>query len=137
MRHINPTSTSCVSFRCGRRVYSPYNKQYIESYRNTQFAYANPNKTYVKVLQYIADHDGCKRVDVNINVLGWKKHADIYGVKRTAKYSRGQHSSMYSQLLYLDLIDYDKDFCYHITSKGREVLKTAYLNSMEKFVKGK
>lgn len=137
MRHVNPTSTSCVSFRRGRRVERPYNMQYVESYRNTQFAYANPNKTYVKALQYIADHDGCKRVDVNINVLGWKKHAETYGVKRTAECSRGQHSSMYAALLYLDLIDYDSKFCYHITSKGRKVLETAYLNSMAKFVKGK
>lgn len=137
MRHYNPTSVSRWSGRYLKTVTKPYNHQYVDSYKNSGFKNANSKKTYVKVLQYIADHDGCKRVDIIRDVFGYKNvnaKDKWYPGHRTC---RGQFSGGFSQLLYIDVIDYDENFNYHITSRGREVLKTAYLNDCAKIVKGK
>ncbi len=117
MRHHNPKSTSCWSFRHGQKVYEPYNSLYT---------YAKPSskRTYVKVIQHIADHDGCKRFDIQQALWGCRdKH-----------HSRGQMSSVFANLLYDDMIDYDKGFHYHITKRGLELLKRAYLNDNLKLI---
>ncbi len=134
MRHHNPTSASRWQRHYGKPVYEPYNSQYVDSYENTGFKHASSKKTYVKVLQYIADHDGCKRIDIIRDVFGYK-NVDAkdkwYPGHRTC---RGQFSSGFAQLLFIDVIDYDEKFCYHITERGREVLKKAYINDCAKIV---
>lgn len=126
MRHHNPTSVSFWS-HSGHKIYKPYDHQYIDSYKKSGFAKANSKKRYVQILQYVADHDGCKRVDILRDVFGCKN----------ARLCRGHWSLGFSQLLYIDVIDYDKNYCYHITDRGRAVLKNAYLNDCLKIVNAK
>ena len=123
MRHINRKIHN--HWRGPHASTTPYCICYINAYKNSGFKCANSKKRYVKILQYIADHDGCKRVDII---------RDVYRYKNM-RACRGQGSTVFSQLLYLDVIDYDKNFCYHITDRGREVLKTAYINDCAKLVK--
>jgi hypothetical protein len=70
-------------------------------------------------LRYIADNPGSTRKEI-LDGLGRLKGAACGG--------RGQNSSLFAQLLYLDLIDYDDKFKYFITGKGEEVLETAKKN---------
>lgn len=137
MRHHNPTSTSRWSFHRGCNVYKPYNSQYVDSYKSTSFKNATSKKRYVQIIQYVADHDGCKRIDIIRDVYGWKNVDAKDPWYKNMRRCRGQGSTVFSQLLYIDVIDYDKNFNYHITSRGREVLKTAYINDCAKIVKGK
>ena len=116
---------------------TPYGKCYIDAYRKSGFKYASCKKRYVKILQYIADHDGCKRVDIIRDVYGWKNVNARDRYNKNARMCRGQGSTVFSELLYLDVIDYDENFCYHITSLGRDVLKNAYINDCVKIVKAK
>ena len=134
MRHYNPTSTSHWQRHCGKIVCEPYNSQYVDAYENNGFKNANSKKRYVKILQYIADHDGCKRVDIIRDVYGYKNVDAKDKWHPGHRTCRGQGSNVFSQLLYIDVIDYDKKFCYHITDRGREVLKTAYINDCVKLV---
>jgi len=88
------------------------------------------------VLQYVEDHEGCKRTDIIRDV--WHKDVtkmDPNWPKRKAY--RGYGSIMLAQLLYINVIDYNKDFCYYITERGREVLRKAYINDMAKICKAK
>jgi len=132
MRHYNPTSTSCLSHRVRRRT-CPYYHQYTDSYNRTGFANADSSKRYVQILKYIADHDGCKRNVINIAVF--KMNPDYVFSKGSP--ARGYASIIFSQLLYLDLIDYDSEYRYHITDKGNEVLERSYINDLVKFVNAK
>lgn len=131
MRHINPISRSIFSRHHGRPVYEPYESQYIDSYNNSGFKNAKPSNRYVQILQYIADHPGCKRFDVNVHLLDIRRghHEDI-----PWSCVRGQYCTIFAQLLYIDLIDHDEKFRYTITPAGEKVLKTAYLNSMKDIV---
>ncbi len=115
----------------------PYCKQYIKAYKNSGFKAANSKKRYVQILQYVADHDGCKRIDIIRDVFGYKDVNAKDSWYKNMRTCRGQWSIGFSQLLYIDVIDYDKNFNYHITDRGREVLKTAYINDCAKIVKGK
>ena len=117
MRHHNPKSTSYWRSYRGKKVYEPYNSLYT---------YAKPSsqRTYVKVIQYIADHDGCKRFDIQQAL--WRCR-DKYS-------SRGHMSNVFANLLYDDMTDYDKSFRYHITKRGLELLKRAYLNDNLKLI---
>lgn len=135
MRHHNPTSVSHWNRCYGKILYKPYETQYIDSYKSNGFKYASLKKRYVKILRYIADHDGCKRVDIIRDVYGYKNVNAKDKWYPNSRICRGQGSTVFSQLLYIDVIDYDAKFCYHITDRGREVLKTAYLNDCAKFVK--
>lgn len=119
MRHITRTVDTWDG---GKHVVdTPYLHDYVNAYDKSGFKNASQKKVYVKFLRYIADHDGCTRKDI------------LKGLGRST--DRGQNSSLFAQLLYLDLIDYDKNFKYHITDKGEEVLNAAYMNDMEKYVK--
>lgn len=135
MRHANKYYSSY--WRNRHYVSKPYDRQYIDSYNSNGFANADSKRRYVKILQYIADHDGCKRVDVIRDVYGYKNVDAKDPYYKNMRSCRGQGSTVFSQLLYIDVIDYDKNFCYHITDRGREVLKTAYINDCAKIVKGK
>lgn len=136
MRHYNPTFSSGYPFyashKLSKPITMPYSRQYINSYKKTKFRNtANSDRTYVKVLQFVADHDGCSRAEINVG-LGYYKSVEA---ARTS--GRGFNSCMYSQLLYIDVIDYDKSYRYHITEKGKEVLEFARLNDIKKNSKNK
>lgn len=127
MRHLNPMCSSSYPFyNCKKHsVNIPYNTQYIESYQKTKFRNtANSNRSYVKILQFVADHDGCTRAEIQVGV-GYYESMEAF---RNDPNSRGYNSAFYAQLLYIDLIDYDKNYKYHITEKGREVLEFAKIN---------
>ena len=96
-----------------------------EPYSNGNRTYAKPDVTrrYIQIIQFVHDNPGCKRPEIYEAVFG-------------GKFSHGSQSEIFSELLYDDLIDYDtKTFKYVATPKGVELLKVAYLRSMERFVK--
>ena len=97
----------------------PHEQDYVKSYKNNGFKNASSKNTYVKFLRYIADNPGSTRKEI-LDGLGRLKGAADGG--------RGQNSSLFAQLLYLDLIDYDDKFKYFITDKGEKVLETAKKN---------
>ena len=122
MRHHNCTwhegTFRSFTTRNGVTITAPYN--------NGNRTYAKPDVTrrYIQIIQYVADHPGCKRPEIYEAVFG-------------GKFSHGSQSEIFSELLYDDLIDYDtKTFKYVATPKGMKLLKVAYLRSMEKLVKG-
>ena len=134
MRHHNPIVNYYNNLRCKR----PYDTRYIDSYNKTEFKKtANSKRRYVQIIQYVADHDGCKRIDILRDVFGYKNVNKKDSWYKNMRACRGYGSSIFSQLLYIDVIDYDKNFNYHITDRGREVLKAAYLNDCAKIAKGK
>ena len=82
-----------------------------------------PKKRYIQILQFIGDHDGCTKIDV------------LKGIGSN-NFGRGQYSDIFSALKIAGLIEYDRAANqYHITEKGQDVLKNAYMNDMEKNVK--
>lgn len=118
MRHYNPT---CSSYswnplhRKGDKVTRPYLRPYTYTKPSAQ-------RTYIKVIQFISDHPNCKRFDIQVGVFGYRDDP------LSKEFARGNQSSLFSNLLYDDLIDYDKSYRYHITDKGLALLKRAYLN---------
>ena len=121
MRHRYPHCKS--PWRKRHQVVEPYENQYIKSYQNNGFAKANKQKLYVRILDYVFTHPDCKRAEINYGLGKYKS------VEAAIDFGRGQYSTVYSQLLYLDLIDYNKAYRYHVTSKGLQVLRRAYENS--------
>jgi hypothetical protein len=120
MRHINRRRDKNSTYGDpGDTLTEPRENDYIKSYRNNGFKNASSKNTYVKFLRYIADNPGSTRKEI-LDGLGRLKGAACGG--------RGQNSSLFAQLLYLDLIDYDDKFKYFITDKGEEVLEKANKN---------
>ena len=127
MRHYNPTCSSYLwnpLRRKGDKVTRPYFRPYTYTKPSAQ-------RTYIKVIQFISDHPNCSRFDIQVGVFGYR---DVAVAKALA---RGNQSSLFSNLLYDDLIDYDKNYRYTVTEKGMKLLKQAYLNDMAKLVKSK
>ena len=108
MRHHNPTSTSCWNFR-KQKCYSPYQQNYT-------YTKPNPERVYVKVIKFIAEHPNCKRIDI-IRGLWWPNANKID--------ARGEQSALFSNLLYADLIDYNYNYEYTVTQKGYDLLRKA------------
>lgn len=108
----------------------PYSTQYIDSFNRTRFSHMTSKNRCIQVLQYVARHDGCKRIDIIRDVLGYGDVEAKDPWYENMRACRGHWSSGFSQLLYLNVIDYDKKFCYHITNQGLEVLKTAFQNDV-------
>lgn len=102
MKHHN--STICLS-KCHRE---PYN------YGDYKWTRPNRERRYVQVLQYVYDHPNCKRKDI------------IGGVFKRFKFIEGYQSSLFSNMLYDDLIAYDKNYQYTITNIGRKILMSAW-----------
>ena len=101
-------------------------------YTGVDFRRASSNETYIKILQYVADHPDCKRAEILVGIGRYKT------VEQARKEGHAQWSGIFSKLLYKDYLDYDeKTFKYHITEKGQEILENSYLNDMEDTVKGK
>ena len=110
MRHHNPTSYSRFSGNHGRKVYTPY----LDG--NWTWTKPTPERAYIKVLKFVAEHPRCKRIDI-IRAI-WRPNAN----KLT---SRGYMSSFFACLLFEDFLDYNSKFEYTITSLGRELLRNA------------
>ena len=118
-RHHNPSAReNSHTHRAGVVIYRPYQRLY---------AYTKPsmNFQYMKVIQYVADHPGCKRRDIIAGV--WGRHL--------RNGNEGYMCHVFSNLLYDDFIDYDENYCYTVTNDGLELLKTAYLNDCAKLCK--
>lgn len=94
------------------------------------FKSPSTDKSYVKILQYVADNDGCTRAEILVGIGRYKT------IEQARTEGRGQWSHIFAKLLYKNWLDYDEDKRYHITSDGEDVLECAYLNGMERIVKG-
>ena len=120
MRHYNPVNTSWMwssLHRKGEKVTRPHQMPY-------SFTRPSAKRTYIKVIQYIYDHPKCSRFDIQVDIFGYKR-TDV-----SKCIARGNQSSLFSNLLYADFIDYDKNYRYTITEKGMSLLKQAYLNDL-------
>lgn len=121
MRHRNAISNSIYHGR-GRRIYVPYQRNYT-------YTRPTPNRRYVQVMKYILEHPNCKRFDILCGVFGTKNEPG-------AKYScRGYMSSLFSNMLYDDLIDYNRKFEYSVTEKGRQILRKAGITKIQTVTK--
>ena len=109
MRHHNPTSTSYFSLHHNQKCYSPYQQNYT-------FTKPTPERSYIKVIKFVAEHPHCKRIDI-IRGLWWPNATKID--------ARGEQSALFSNLLYADLIDYNDKYEYIVTPFGLNLLKQA------------
>ena len=91
----------------------PYSQEY-------RCIYPSMKRKYMRVVQYVADHDGCSRKDITHAI--WNRKLFV----------EGYQSNMYANIIYLGFIEYDKKFRYHITPKGLTLLKKAYINDCAK-----
>ena len=110
MRHLNREMNSY--FRHTHNPYKPYQTPYT-------FTRASMKCRYVKFLDYIAKHPGCKRFDIICDVYGYNKD------RLTPAMVRGQASLIFANLLYQDVIDYDKQYRYTLTDRGQQILDYA------------
>lgn len=117
MRHHDITRRSHCSFttRIGEVIDCPY------QYGNWTWSKPNKNRRYVQILQYVYDHSKCTRAEIYEAVFG-------------RKFFPGSHSKTFANMLYDDLIDYDKNYKYTITDYGMEILKKSYVADMAKLV---
>lgn len=115
MRHRNPISHSMFSGNYGRKVYTPY----LDG--NYTWTKPTPERSYIKVLKFVAEHPRCKRIDI-IRAI-WYPNA-------TKESSRGSMSSLFACLLYDNFLDYNSKFEYTITSRGYELLCQAEINKI-------
>jgi hypothetical protein len=95
------------------------NKPYL--YGQWKWNNATPSRRYIQILQYIFDHPKCKRSDIITH---------FYGIPKAL--GRGHISSLFSCMLFDDLIDYDRTYCYVITEKGKTLLRNTYLNAVKR-----
>lgn len=122
MRHFNPTH---------RSLWHNHNRPYVcdKPYQRC-YKYTHPTDKcwYVKILQYVYDHPGCSRNEILCGIFPrwFKTPADA------KKWGRGYASNTFANMLFDDLIDYDKTYHYTIQKKGLEVLKRAYVDEILK-----
>jgi len=101
MRHINRVSSYFWQKHKGPRM-SPYIPLH--------FRIMKKDRNWAKILLFIANNPGCKRRDILIGINA--KHV-----------TRGQHSTVFANLLYKDFIDYHNGFRYYITLAGCDMLE--------------
>ena len=89
---------------------SAYEKPYINNWNGRYYTFGNPNpnRVYVKVLMFVESHPGCKRSDIQFGV--WGKH-------------NKSNSTLFSQMLYADILDYNEKYEYKVTRKGKAILR--------------
>ena len=92
------------------RYGSAYEKPYISSWDGRYYTFGNPtsDRVYVKVLMFVESHPKCKRADIQFGV--WGNH-------------NKSNSTLFAQMLYADILDYNKNFEYRVTRKGKNILK--------------
>ena len=117
MRHHNPTVKWSFTHPFGGTVYRPY----IDG--NYTYEKASPERAYVKVLKFVAEHPNCKRFDI-IKALWCPNTTD-------AKQCRGTNSALFACLLYDDLLDYNCKYEYTVTKKGYDVLRRAGIKEIK------
>ena len=108
MRHRNPKSYS-IFYKSGTERRVPY------TYGKYTYGKPSPERAYVKVVKFVAEHPNCKRIDIIRGI--WRPNAKAF--------MRGHQSSLLANLLYEDFIDYNRKYEYSITPKGYELLKRA------------
>lgn len=109
MRHINPISLSFISSMRGKPLSHPSKIPYTYGRLST-------NRRYIQVINFVKNHPNCKRIDIIKGIWGYGNSSS----------NRGYMSTLFSNLLYRDFIDYDKKFCYHVTEKGLALLQKAH-----------
>lgn len=69
------------------------------------------NQTHVRILKFVAENPGCLRREIVDHIKPGEWVA-----------TRGYMSTVFSNLLYHDFLDYDKNYRYTITPKGMQRL---------------
>lgn len=77
-------------------------------YHTYNFSSPTKDRVYVKVLKFVEKHPGCKRSDIQFGV--WGNH-------------KKSNSTLFAQMLYHDILDYNSKFEYMVTRKGKGILK--------------
>ena len=77
-------------------------------YHTYNFSSPTKDRVYVKVLKFVEKHPGCKRSDIQFGV--WGNH-------------KKSNSTLFAQMLYHDILDYNSKFEYKITRKGKSLLR--------------
>ena len=77
-------------------------------YHTYNFSSPTKDRVYVKVLKFVESHPGCKRSDIQFGV--WGNH-------------NKSNSTLFAQMLYHDILDYNSKFEYKVTRKGKNLLK--------------
>ena len=98
MRHVN--RISCAYLEKGNK---PCQIKYT-------FKNPTPDRRYVQILKFVAEHPGCRRTDILKEVF--------HTTRRTCP-------STFSQMLYANILDYNERFEYKVTRKGKNILKKA------------
>jgi len=77
-------------------------------YHTYNFTSPTKDRVYVRVLKFVETHPKCRRSDIQFGV--WGNH-------------NKSNSTLFAQMLYHDILDYNRNFEYRITRKGRSILK--------------
>lgn len=77
-------------------------------YHSYNFSSPTTDRVYVKVLKFVEKHPGCKRSDIQFGV--WGNH-------------KKSNSTLFAQMLYHDILDYNSKFEYMVTRKGKGILR--------------
>ena len=80
-------------------------------YHTYNFSSPTKDRVYVKVLKFVESHPKCHRKDIQRGVWGKSKP--------------GLCSTLFAQMLYHDILDYNSKFEYKVTRKGKGILKKA------------
>ena len=72
------------------------------------FSSPTKDRVYVKVLKFVEKHPGCKRSDIQFGV--WGNH-------------KKSNSTLFAQMLWHDILDYNEKFEYRVTRKGKNILR--------------
>ncbi len=101
MRHVTiPNYTVDHPYQGSVWGYGPYHTY--------NFSSPTKDRVYVKVLKFVEKHPGCKRSDIQFGV--WGNH-------------KKSNSTLFAQMLYHDILDYNSKFEYRVTRKGKGILK--------------
>lgn len=101
MRHVTiPNYTVDHPYQGSVWGYGPYHTY--------NFSSPTKDRVYVKVLRFVEKHPGCKRSDIQFGV--WGNH-------------KKSNSTLFAQMLYHDILDYNSKFEYKVTRKGKSLLK--------------
>lgn len=77
-------------------------------YHTYNFSSPTKDRVYVKVLRFVEKQPGCKRSDIQFGV--WGNH-------------KKSNSTLFAQMLYHDILDYNSKFEYKVTRKGKNLLR--------------
>ena len=83
---------------------------YCNPFDPRMYTFKNPTngRIYVKVLRFVESHPKCSRRDIQFGV--WGNH-------------NKSNSTLFAQMLYHDILDYNGKFEYKVTRKGKNLLR--------------